>query len=273
MTGGVVEVAPGSGVNPMVALQRRAFGFGGSGAYVQLAIAVIGPIAAFGLSWGRVPGLIIAAAVLVPTPALFTLLALRTRSRWPAQDVLGWIDREAGERWRSQTATLMPRNSAAAAAWLDGHKEGDVPADAWVAALLMAGRTGDARAALARMPQDGPSQLHRRLDLEMAADSGDGRRIDSGAADAAATSDPEAGAVARAVHLAYHAAVAAESLGSDGMPALASARPAIGRLPLGPAVRMLPVRFRYTAISALTGAWLLVAVVIGLGASGGVVWI
>ena len=32
------------------------------------------------------------------------------------------------------------------------------------------------------------------------------------------------------------------------------------------------IRFRFAAISALFGAWLLVAVLVGLATSGGVVW-
>ena len=272
MTGGVAGMQPIPGVNPMIALQSRAFGFGGSATTAQLAIAVIGPIAAMLICWGRVHGLVIAAAVLIPTPMLLALQAFRKRANWTAQDVLGWLDREAAVEWHDATGTAMPRNSAAAVAWLAAHVEGSVPADCWAAALLMAGRVNGARERVARLPDETPARVHRRLDLQLAADSSDGRVVDGEEADDAVRDDPNATTAKRAVHLAYHASVAAVSRGADGLAELAAARPAIGRLPVGLTLRLLVIRFRFAAISALFGAWLLVAVLVGLATSGGVVW-
>jgi hypothetical protein len=272
MTGGVAGTQPIPGTNPMIALQRRAFGFGGSATTAQLAIAVVGPIAAMLICWGRFHGLVITAAVLIPTPVLLALQAVRERANWTAQDVLGWLDHEAAVEWRDAAGTAMPRNSAAAAAWLAGHVEVDVPADCWAAALLMAGRVDEARDRIASLLDETPARVHRRLDLQLAADSTDGRVVDSEEADNAVRDDPDATAATRAAHLGYHTSVAAVSRGTDGLAALAAARPAIGRLPVGLTIRLLVIRFRFAAISILFGAWLLVAVLVGLATSGGVVW-
>jgi hypothetical protein len=186
--------------------------------------------------------------------------------------VLGWLDGEAAARWREGTGTPMPRNSAQAAAWLQGRDESVVPADYWVAALLMAGRVEDATERIGKLPAETPEQRRRRSDLRLAADAAAGRRADYEAADEAVVADPAADPVARAVHLAYHGAVSATSNGADGLPLLAGARPAIGRLPLPHALRLYAIRFRYAAISVLFGSWLLAAVLVGLATSGGVVW-
>ena len=273
MTGGVAGPRPIGAANPLVALQRRAFGFGGPATAMQLAIAVLGPIAAILICWGRAHALVTIAAVLIPTPALLAMNVLRGRANWAAQDLLGWIDREAAAQWRDGTETPMPDNRAAAVAWLARHVEGDVPADLWAAALLMAGRTDEARDRIARLEAATPAQIHRRRDLQLAVDATDGRAIDSGPSDEAASSDPAAARAAVAAHLGYHAAVAAESRGADGLAILVAARPALGRLPVRLTLRLAVIRFRFAAISALFGAWLLVAIVVGLGSSGGVVWI
>ena len=272
MTAGLAGASPIGGADPMTELQRRAFGLGGSSATIQIGIAVLGPIAAFLVCWGRVHELVLAAAVLIPTPAVLAWLALRGRSRWAAQDVLGWLDRDAAARWRDGTGTRMPRNSAQAGAWLLNHEESAVPGDFWVAALLMSGRVDEALARIARLPAETPAQRHRRLDLQLAADAAAGRPIETASADEAVAADSTAAPVARAVHLAYHASVAITSRGIDGLPILAAARPAIGRMPLGLAVQLYSIRFRFAAISALFGAWLLVAILVGLATSGGVVW-
>ena len=272
MTASLAGASPIGGVNPMVDLRRRAFGFGGAGATIQLAIAVLGPIAAFLLCWDRAHGLAVAAVVLLPTPAVLVLQSLRGRANWAAQDVLGWLEREAAAQWRDATATRMPRDSTQAGSWLASHRESDVPSHFWVAALLMAGRVGEARGRIARLAAETPAQLHRRLDLQLAADAADGRPIETAAADDAAAADSVAAPVTRAVHLAYHASVAAASHGSDGLPALAAARPALGRLPAGLTLQLYSTRFRYAAISALFGAWLLAAILVGMGTAGGVVW-
>lgn len=272
MTTGLAGASPVGGANPMTELQRRAFGFGGSSATIQLGIAFIGPIAAFLVCWGRAHELVIVAAVLIPTPVLLGAQSLRRRSNWAAQDVLGWLDRDAAARWREGTGTRMPRNAAQAGAWLLSHYESAVPGDFWVAALLMAGRTDEARERIALLPAETPAQLHRRRDLQLAADAAAGLPIETLSADDAIAADPSAALVARAVHLAYHASVAATSRGTDGLPVLVAARPAIGRLPLGLALQLYSIRFRFVAISALFGAWLLVAILVGLATAGGVVW-
>jgi hypothetical protein len=166
----------------------------------------------------------------------------------------------------------MPRDSVGAGAWLQDHAENDIPADVWAAALLMAGRTDEARDKIATLPVETPDQIHRRLDLEMAVAATQGAAIDVAPADQAAAGDPEATPVARAAHIAYHGSVAAVSRGGDGLAELVAARSAIGRLPFRLSLRLLAIRFRFAAISALFGAWLLVAVLVGLATSGGVVW-
>jgi hypothetical protein len=273
MTAGLAGASPVAGTNSVIELQRRAFGFGGAGATILLCIAVLGPIAAFLLCWDRAHGLVVAAAVLVPTPAVLVLQSLRGRANWAAQDVLGWLDRDAAAQWRDATATRVPRNSAQAGVWLASHRESDVPSGVWVTALLMAGRVDEARGRIARLPAETPAQLHRRLDLQLAADAADGRPIAAASADDAAAADSVAAPVTRAVHLAYHASVAAASHGGDGLPALAAARPALGRLPAGLTLQLYSIRFRFAAISALFGAWLLAAILVGMGTAGGAVWI
>lgn len=231
-----------------------------------------GPIAAFLLCWGRVHELALTVAVLVPTPGMLALLSLRGRSNWAAQDAIGWIDREAAERWRDLAGNPMPRNSIQAAAWLDGHPDRDLPAGLQASALLMAGRIGEARQAIASLPAESPADLHQREDFRLAADAAEGLPVDVTAADETLKNDPASEPAARAVHLGYHAAIAAESRGIDGLPALAAARPALGRLPAALALRLWVIRFRNAVVSALFGAWLLAAILVGLATSGGVVW-
>jgi hypothetical protein len=258
----------------MVALQRRAFGYGGPGSTIQLVVAVAGPIVAMVLCSGRVVGAVEVAAVLIPTPALLAIFALRGRSAWPAQGLLGWLDREAAAQWQSDTTSRMPHSSPQASAWLNGRTEEDVAADAWVAALLMAGRVDEARERIGRLPAATPAQLHRQCDLLLAADSADGRPIETRAtaADEAASSDETALPATRTVHLAYHAAVVATARGSDGLGLLAAARPVLGRLPSRLSLQLWVIRFRFVAASLLFGAWLLVAILVGLATSGGIVW-
>lgn len=268
-----LPTSPAAIDNPMLALQRRAFGAGGVDSAAQLALAVLGPIAAVLLCWGRVHAIVFVAAVVIPTPILLALLALRLRSRWAAQDVLGWMDHVAADEWRESTGSRMPRNSVGAREWLRAHSEKEVRPDLWVAALLMGGRVCEARDGIARLPVETPKQLHRRLDLETAADAASGRPIGSAAADDAVGHDDAASPVDRAAHLAYHAAVAAVGHGADGLPGLAAARPAIGRLPAPLVLRLWLIRLRFAAISALFGVWLFAALMVGLGTAGGVVWV
>ena len=266
--------SPAPVVNPMVAMQRRAFGYAGPGSTIQLVVAVAGPIVAILLCSGRVVGVVEVATVLIPTPALLATFALRGRSTWPAQALLGWLDREAALQWQSETASRMPRSSPQAIAWMNARAEDAVQADAWVAALLMAGRIDEARERIGRLPAATPAQLHRQCDLLLAADSSDGRPIETRAtaADEAASSDETAMPAIRTVHLAYHAAVVATARGSDGLGLLAAARPVLGRLPSRLSLQLFVIRFRFVAVSLLFGAWLLVAILVGLATSGGVVW-
>lgn len=272
MTAGLAGASPIGGANPMTELQRRAFGLGGTSATIQLVIAVLGPIAAFLVCWGRVSESVLAVAVLIPTPLVLAVHSFRGRSNWSAQDVLGWLDRDAAARWRDGTGSRMPRNFAQAGAWLLSHEKSAVPGDFWVAALLMAGRDDEALARIARLPAETPTQRHRRLDLQLAADAAVGRPIETASADDAVAADPSATPVERAVHLAYHASVAATSRGTDGLPVIAAARPALGRLPFGLTLQLYSIRLRFAAISALFGAWLLAAILVGLATAGGVVW-
>jgi len=271
MTAGRAGASSTGAANPMEELQRRAFGFGGFGATIQLGLAVLGPIAAFLLCWDRAHGLAVAAAVLIPTPTLLVLQALRGRSNWAAQDVLGWLQRAIAAEWRAATGSPMPRNRSEARAWLGRRSETDMAPDWWAAALLVAGRVGEARERIARLSVETPGQLHRRLDLEQAADAAEGLPIDSAAAVAAISSDAGATATRRTADTAYHESVAAVSRGSDGPPILAAARPALGRLPLALSLQLYAIRFRYAAISALFGAWMLAAILVGLATAGGVV--
>ena len=272
MTAGLAGASPIGGANPITELQRRAFGLGGTSATIQLVIAVLGPIAVLLLCWGRAHGLVTAALVLIPTPALLALAARRGRARWPAQDVLVWLHRQAAAEWRADTSSRMPRNKFEAGDWLGRHSETDVAPDCWAAALLMAGRFDEARERIARLPAETPGQLHRRLDLEQAADAAEGRPFDTAAAVAAISSDREASAAQRTADIANHEAIAAVGRGLDGLPILAAARPALGRLPFGLTLQLYSIRFRYAAISALFGAWLLAAILVGLATAGGVVW-
>jgi hypothetical protein len=265
--------SPARIANPMLALQRRAFGVGGADTAAELGLAVLGPLAAVLVCWGRVPAIGFVAAAAIPAPILLALVAVRLRSRWAAQDVLGWMDHAAAAEWRESTGSRMPRNSVGAGEWLRAHSENDVRPDLWVAALLMAGRVAEAREGIARLPVETPRQHHRRLDLETAADAADGRPIGSAAADDAVGHDQAASQAERAVHLAYHAAVAAVGHGTDGLPDLAAARVAIGRLPARLAFRLWLIRLRFAAISALFGAWLCAAIMVGLATAGGAVWL
>ncbi len=272
MTGGVAGSLTDRRPDPMVSLQRRAFGLSGPGTPIQLAAAVAGPAGALALCWDRVVLIALAAAVLVPMPVLLALLAVRSRSRWPAQEVLAWLDLVAATEWRTQTGSRMPRNSVQADEWLRRHAETEVPPAAWISALLMAGRPDEARPRIDALPGSTAAQLHSRLDFELAADAAGGRAIDISAVDDAAGRDTAADPAARVVHLAYHASVAAASRGIDGLPSLAAARPALGRLPAALTPRLALLRFRYAAVSASFGAWLLAATLIGLATAGGVVW-
>jgi len=274
-TGGWDAGATGAsrmGADAILALRHRAFGFGRADLVIELSLAVAGPIGAFLLCWGRVQAVILVAAVLIPTPALLSLVSFRRRFRWPAQDVLVWMDRLAASEWRERTDSRMPRDPAQAGEWLRCHAESGVPLDSWVSALLLAGRVEEGRDCIGRLPSGTPRQVHRRLDLELMADAAGGLAVASAAADQAVSCDPTATPAERAAHLAYHASVAAVSRRVDGLPGLAAARPGLGRLGPGLALRLWLIRLRFAALSTLIGAWLLLAVLVGLATAGGVVW-
>ncbi len=244
MTGGVAGVVADRRADPIVTLQRRAFGLRVSGTGIRLAAAVAGPAAALVLCSGPRQGDRPGCCRSDPNAGAARSSGFAFAVDWPAQEVLTWMDHVAATEWRTRTGSRMPRNSVLAGEWLRGHAESEVPADAWASALLMAGRLEEARCRIDALPRSTPAQLHRRLDLELAADAAGGRAIEMSAVDDAAARDTAADPVAVTVHLAFHASVAAASNGIDGLPILAPARPALGRLPAALILKLGLMRFR-----------------------------
>ncbi len=259
--------------SPTVTLQREVCGCGTLESKLLFAVAFTGPL--LFLTIGFVAGMhgtLTTLLVLLPTPALGMALGLRGRDRWPALDVLWWMNRHDAADWRRQVGGSVPRNAAGARAWLEMHPEGSTPAWARATVLLAAGRIPSARQAIAAMPVKTPDDRRRRLELELAVDAHEGLAIDTTAVDASIREDPDQPPEEAAVHLAYHRALAEVDAGRDGLPALLAARSSLGRLPSDLAMRLWVARFRYAAASLLVGAWLLVMVLVGLATSGGVVW-
>jgi hypothetical protein len=275
MSGGAGEVARRSArrLNPYVTLQRQVCGCGTLESRLLMAAAVAGPVLFLGIGvLAGLHGALIGLLVLLPTPALGVALGLRGRHRWPAQDIGWWMGRQSAADWRQAVGGSVPRNAAGARAWLETHPEGSTPAWARATVLLQAGRIPSARQTIAAMPMDTLTDQRRRLDLELAADANEGRPIDTTAVDASIREDPDQPPEEMAVHLAYHEALAEVDGGRDGLPPLLAARASLGRLPPDLARRLWVARFRYAAASFLVGAWLLVAVLVALATSGGVVW-
>ncbi len=258
--------------NPMVVIQRRAFALDGPGPKLQLVVAAAGPIALALLCWERVPPIVFAAAVLIPCPVLMVGLALRLRDRWPSQDVLSWLDESVRADWPTQDLGKQPRNPAEARTWLAAHAEGTAPPYWRATMLIVAGRLDETRATIAGLPTATPRDRSRRQDLELLANAYEGRPIDTAAADAAISSDPEMSQLRIAVSLAYHAALRSTAEGGDGLSQLAAVRPEIGRLSNSVRRRLALVRLRFAIISALIGVWVLVSVLVALASSSGLVW-
>lgn len=256
----------------MLLIQQRAFGLGGRESILQLIVAVAGPIALALVFWGRLPAIAYAAVVLMPTPALMAGMAMRLRTRWPAQDVLFWLDESVRSEWSIQDLGKQPRNPSEARAWLAAHPEGIGP-QRWRASMLIAaGRPADARAAIAGLPTATAHDRSRRHDLELVADAYEGLPLDATAADAAMTADPDETPVRTAVVRAYHAALVSIADGGDGLSRLASVRPGLGRLSSAVRRRLALVRLQFVIISALIGVWVLACVLVALASSSGLVW-
>jgi hypothetical protein len=122
------------------------------------------------------------------------------------------------------------------------------------------------------MPVETPEARRRRLELALVADANEGLPIDTTAVEASIREDPDLAPDDVVVRLAYYRALAEVDGGRDGLPPLLAARASLGRLPTDLAWRLWLVRFQYAAASLLTGAWLLVTVLVGLATSGGAVW-
>jgi hypothetical protein len=272
---GVGEITPRSArrPNPSGTLQRQVSGLGRLESRLLMAAAVAGPVICLGIGlMAGLHGALIALLVLLPTPALGVALGLRGRRRWPALDILWWMGRQDAADWHRAAGGSVPRNAAGARAWLETHPEGSTPAWARAAVQLLAGRITSARQTIAALPADTPADRRRRLELELAADAHEGRPIDTTAVDASIREDSDQPPEEAAVRLAYHEALVEVDGGRDGLPPLLAARASLGRLPPDLARRLWVARFRYAAVSLFVGAWLLVAILVALATSGGVVW-
>jgi hypothetical protein len=275
MNGGVGEVTRRSArrPNPYVMLQRQVSGFGALENRLLIAAAVAGPLLFLGIGLlAGLHGALIGLLVLLPAPALGVALGLRGRRRWPAQDIVWWMSRRDATDWRRAVGGSAPRNAPGARAWLEADPEGSTPAWARAKVMLLAGRIPSARQTIAAMAVDTPTDRWRRLELELTADAYEGRPIDTTAVDASIREDPDRSPQEAALHLAYHEALVEVDGGRDGLPPLLAARASLGRLPPDLARRLWVARFRYAAISLFVGAWLLVAILVALATSGGVVW-
>jgi len=234
---------------------------------------VLGPALTFGLGLVLgLPAVQFALLVLVPTPLLLTLLAVRGRNLWPAQEAIMWPSLIYTFHWRTDFGGDPPRTPRQAVEWLERHPAGTVPPGTSAGLLLIAGRLDDAREAISKLPSETPHDHHRRLDLELALDAREGRPLDTTAADEALRADISLPAVERDLHLAYHAAVMAIDRGGDGIAPLTAARALAGPLPAGHRRRILAWRYRYVGGALAVGVWLIAALLVGMATSGGVVW-
>jgi len=259
--------------SPFGVLQTRVLPYGQVESALLILLAGTGPILLLilGLAVG-VPGLALLVMLLIPTPAIETLIALRYRDLWPAQEVLGRLNWEALDHWRENVGGRYPSNRRQIEEWLDRHPEGTVPAAARAGLLLVSGRVAEGRRTIASLPVETQHQRHQRAELELSADALEGLPLDTTAADGAIRSDLDLSPAITAAHLAYHAALKAVASGGDGVARLTEARPLVGALPPALVRRLWLNRLRYAVASAAGGAWLLLCLVVGLGTSGGVVW-
>lgn len=264
--------APLSATNPYFALRRRVYRWGRAQVAAPLGIAVLGPgiLAAAGLA-GRLPAVALAALVVIPTPILESLLAVRTRREWAAQDVLGWLDWTALRRWGERTSAKRPRSPIEAGVWITGHPAGSAPESLRASVLILAGRVAEAREVIAALPSSTPGELRERLELELDADAFESRPLVVGAADDSVRADTGQSAAEIEVRLAYHAALAAVSCGGDGLAELAKARPAIGRLPDQLVRRLWLGRLRFAVLAFFLEVWILVSILVALSAASGTV--
>ena len=84
-----------------------------------MAAAVAGPVLFLGIGLlAGLHGALIGLLVLLPTPALEVALGLRGRHRWPALDIVWWLNRQGAADWRQAVGGSVPRNAAGARAWL-----------------------------------------------------------------------------------------------------------------------------------------------------------
>lgn len=270
-----IETAPAEPaptVNPYLGLRQRVFGWGRAQVAVPVGLAVLGPgvLATAGLA-GHLSGAVFVALVLVPTPLLEALLALRARHEWPAQEVLGWIDWTTLEDWGGRTQGRRPRSAVEAEAWLAGHRDVPVPQGLRAGILILAGRLTEAHGVIAALPTATPGERREKLELELDADAFELQPLAIDAADDAVRADAERSSAEIATRLAYHAALAAVARGGDGIVELAAARPAIGRLPAELIRRVWLGRLRFAILAAVLEIWILVAIVVAMSTASGVV--
>ncbi|HEY5488186.1 MAG TPA: hypothetical protein VIK06_11090 [Candidatus Limnocylindrales bacterium] len=263
---------PAPSINPYLALRQRVFRWGRAQVAVPVAVAVVGPgaLAAIGLAV-HIPGALLAALVLVPTPILEALLALQARREWTAQEVLGWLDWTTLELWAQRTEGRRPRSAIEAQAWLVGHGEASVPAVLRASMLILAGRLTEARDVIAALPDATPRARRERLELELDADAFGHRSLDVDSVDDAVRADVDQSPAEKAARLAYHAALAAVARGGDGLAELAMARPAIGRLPADLRRRLWLGRLTFAVLALVLEVWILVAILVALSTASGLV--
>jgi hypothetical protein len=263
---------PPDGVNPYLTLRERAFGWGRARVAIPVGLAVVGPVvlASIGLV-AHLPGPEFAALVLLPTPLVEALMALRTRNEWTAQEVLGWFDWTTLRDWRERGGGKRPRSPIEARAWLAANEAGSVPAIARASMLILAFRPAEARDAVAALPVATPREVRERRELELDADAFELRPLEFAAADEAIHADGALSPAERAVRLAYHAALAAVARGGDGLTELAAARPVIDRLPPDLLRRVWLGRLRFAVLAIVLEVWILVAILVALSTASGTV--
>jgi hypothetical protein len=263
---------PAPTTNPYFALRQRVFRWGRAQVVLPVAIAVLGPgvLAVVGLA-ARLPGPVFVALVLVPTPLLEAVLAVRVRREWPAQEVLGWLDWTTLGVWTAIAVGRRPRSPIEAQKWLETHDETTVPRGARAGILILAGRLTEARDAIASLPVATPRERRERLELELEADSFGFHPLSVEAADESIRADADQSRPERTARLAYHLALAAVAKGGDGLAELAAARPAIGLLPAELTRRLWLGRLRFAILAAVLEVWILVAILVALSTSSGVV--
>jgi hypothetical protein len=263
---------PPPSVNAYLALRERVFGWGRARVAVPVGVAVLAPVvlATVGLA-GHIPGTALAALVLLPTPLVEALMALRTRREWAAQEVLGWLDWTTVKDWRERAGGKRPRSPIEARAWLAANDSASVPAIARANMLILAFRPAEARDTIAALPAGTPREHRERLELELDADAFELRPLEFGALDEATRADGALSSAERAARLAYHAALAAVARGGDGLAELAVARAAINPLPPDLLRRVWLGRLRFAVLAVVLEVWILVAILVALSTASGTV--